>query len=120
MTSSLPKLLLGFADTFEFELLVRLILVRWNHPHADDDEYNNSLLESALEVLRSADDGQQHIDSVPPQEMNLVAAMWYVESVTDQVSVDETHEDRAGRRAWMDSVRRSLPSCFCSSSDLTP
>ncbi len=118
MDESLPSLLLRFSDTFEYELLVRLCLKHWGHPHADDEEYCNTLLESATEVLREANAGQQHLEDVPPESMNLVAAMWYVESIAEQDSGEESVFQSGSRCEWLAAIQRSLPSCFCHPDDL--
>ncbi len=118
MDESLPSLLLQFSGTVEYELLVRLCLKQWEHLHADDVEYCNSLLESATEVLREASIGQQHLASVPPQSMNLVAAMWCVESIAEQDSVLEPVLESDSRREWLAGIKRALPSCFCDPEDL--
>lgn len=113
MDDDLPSLLLKFSGTFEYELVIRLCLKHWDHPYADDEEYVNSLLESATEVLRDAKAGQQHIGTLPPEHMNLVAAMWYVESVADQETEIDAVLQPGSRAKWLATVRRSLPSCFC-------
>lgn len=118
MDESLPSLLLQFSGTFEYELLVRLCLKQWEHPYADDVEYCNNLLESATEVLREASTGQQHLASVPPQSMNLVAAMWYVESIAEQDFTSESAFESDSRRVWLAGIKRALPSCFCDPDDL--
>ena len=118
MDESLPSLLLKFSATFEYELLVRLCLKHWGHPRADDVEYCNNLLESATEVLREASNGQQHLPYIPPDGMNLVAALWYVESIAQQDSVSESDDVGDSRGSWLTQIKRALPSCFCDPDDL--
>jgi hypothetical protein len=103
---------------FEAELLVRLMLWRWGHPLADDEDFANTLLEEASAALRDAIDGEQLIDRLPANQMNLVAAIWYaehcaVEQETDQKAIE-------ARQAWLSAMRRALPSCFCDPSELPP
>jgi hypothetical protein len=45
--------------------------------------------------------------------VNFVAAMWYAESVSlgQEGQIDESERER--RNAWLDSVIKALPSCFC-------
>lgn len=58
------------------------------------------------------------MESVPPDQMNLIAAVWYVEFVTDAANMDIKPSIQTARRNWMDAVRRALPSCFCDFDDL--
>lgn len=103
---------------FEAEALVELMLRYWKHPHADDHDFRNNLLEGAAEALRLAISGQRLIEDIEPEDTNLVAAIWYVEwsSVTD---MPEDDPEAIARRKWLDAVRQSLPSCFCDPEDLT-
>ena len=97
-----------FAGSFEAELLLELLLRHWNHPLADDSEFRNSLMECAADVLIASSNGEELIDGIPPQEMNFVSAVWFVEATSQ-------HEEHATeRQAWSDRVRRAIPSCFCS------
>lgn len=118
MSKSLPKLLYDFTSTFEFELLVYLILAQWKHPRSNDLEYRNHMLEQVAEVLRAAVAGEQHLADLPANNMNIVAAMWYVESVNDPKEADYTQSDAAERRRWCDEIKKTLPSCFCPADDL--
>ena len=103
------------ASLFEAEVLVQLLLWRWGHPLMDDPDFRNTLLENAADVLSQAVEGTQFIESVPPAEMNLIAAIWYAE----WSSVPSEAEDPDSRRQkWLENVRRSMPSCFCSQDDL--
>jgi hypothetical protein len=109
---------LKLAGLYEAELLVELMLRYWNHPHFDDADYRNSLLESAVGVLKAATEGTQFIDAVPPQAMNLVAAVWYVEwNALDESAVSD-QSVREARLEWVSVVRRSIPACFCDPEDL--
>jgi hypothetical protein len=109
---------LKLASLYEAEMLVELMLRFWHHPHGADADYRNSLLESAVEVLKAATEGTQFIENVPPAAMNLVAAVWYVEwNSLDGVS-ESDGSTRSARQAWVDTVRRSIPACFSDPRDL--
>ena len=102
---------LRLAHLFEAELLVELMLRFWRHPFANDEAFRNEILESAIEAIRSAVDGHQTIAGVKPENLNLVAAIWYAEFVA--LDTTEQVASLPGRKAWLDEVRRSVPSCFC-------
>ena len=105
------------ASLFEAELLTRLMLWRWNHPLADDDDFVNHLVEGATEVLRACvQENRRFLNDVDPGDMNFVAAVWYVEWAATSDSSDADAEEE--RRVWLDRVRRALPSCFCDPTDL--
>lgn len=108
---------LEITSLFEAEIFVRLLLWRWQHPFADDEDFANGLLENASDALRNASQGQQLIEGVPPMDLNFIAAVWYAEQcAVEQAGPDpETIE---ARNAWLSAVRRALPSCFCDPSDL--
>jgi hypothetical protein len=107
---SIAKKCLAMSGLFEAELLIELMLRYWKHPLAPDKEFRNGLLEGAAEVLRSCLAGQQAIEDIPPADMNLVAATWYVE----WNAVSNGAEDPQGKRQmWLDGVRKAIPSCFC-------
>ena len=108
---------LAAAGLFEAEVLTELLLWRWDHPLKNDAEFRNSVLEDAATALRRAVDGEQLIESVPAAEMNLIAALYYVE--WNSLASGEQDPDR-GRQRWLDRLRRSLPSCFCSQDDFPP
>jgi hypothetical protein len=102
---------------FEAELLVRLMLWRWQHPFADDKEFANDLLEAAADVLRKCVDGNERfLENVHPLDMNLVAAVWYAEWAALSAAPASDADGRRG--AWLDAVRHALPSCFCNPEDL--
>ena len=103
---------------FEAEVFVQLMLWRWQHPHANDPEFVNGLLETASSALQDALQGQQLIEGLPAADFNLVAAVWYAESCALDFH-DLDPDTVPGRRAWLDAVRRALPSCFCNPSDLS-
>ena len=114
---SIAKESLAMVGLFEAEVLTELLLWRWDHPLKSDAEFRNNLLEDAATALRRAIDGEQLIESVPPAEMNLIAAVYYVE----WNSLASGEKDPAGgRERWLECVRRSLPSCFCSQEDFPP
>lgn len=113
-----PRQSLNMIGLFEAEVLLELMLRHWQHPLADDSEFRNDLLETAADVLRAALSGEQLIDDLPPANMNLIAALWYAESA--QLSSTPATEDAqlTQRIAWMQQVRKALPSCFCASDQL--
>ena len=111
---------LVLCSLFESEVLVWLLLRNWQHPYAEDPHFRSDLLESATELLVSAKDTDQvFIEGVPAKDMNLIAALWYAENcaLDDQGSMS-VPADYARRVAWLDNIKRSLPSCFCSQDDL--
>jgi hypothetical protein len=115
--ATIAKRSLAAASLFEAEVLTELLLWRWDHPHKADVEFRDNLLEGAAAVLRRAIAGEQFIESVPAAEMNLIAAIYYVE----WSSISSGEEDPDGlRRRWLEHIRYSLPSCFCSQDDLPP
>lgn len=100
---------------FEAELLLELMLRWWEHPLCKDEDFRRGLLDDACEVLNKSVNGIRFLDDLDPSDMNLVAAIWYVESSVIGVPA----EDKDGKRkAWLERVRHSLPSCFCSPDDL--
>lgn len=113
---------LSICSLFESEVLTELMLRYWQHPLADDKEFREQLLETATEVLRSAAEAPQgnvFIKGLPTAELNLVAAIWYVENCALSDAQRDGREDIAGREQWLTLVRRALPSCFCDPSDLS-
>jgi hypothetical protein len=115
--ASIAEKSLAAAGLFEAEVLTELLLWRWDHPSKNDMGFRESLLEDAAHALRRAVAGEQLIESVPAAEMSLIAAIYYVE--WSWLSSGDNDPDGA-RQRWLDHVRRSLPSCFCSQSDLPP
>ncbi len=112
---SIPARCLAMSGLFEAELLTELLLRYWKHPLATEATFRHELLETAAEVLRASIKGQKLLEDVPPAEMNLVAALWYVEwnSVAGMRA-----EGSAKRKAWLNAVRKAIPSCFCSQNRL--
>ncbi len=107
---SLAEQCLALSALFEAELLLELMLRYWQHPLAEDLDFRNELLEGAAGVLRSCVSGQKVMEDIPPEELSFIAAAWYVEWNT----VTGGEEDRDGkRRAWLESVRKAVPACFC-------
>src|SRR5262249_17892147 len=105
---------------YESELLVELMLRYWHHPLADDQVFRNDLLEAAVGSLKTADEGVRLFDDIPPDKTNLVAAICYSEMVAIQADPSGSdREIRALRVNWLETVRRTLPSCFCDP-DLLP
>lgn len=114
---SISEKSLEITSLFEAEVLVKLMLWRWNHPFAADPDFANDLLEDASMLLREAIEGTQVLEGVPPDELNFVAAVWCAE----HRAVDPGRDDPKtlpARKAWLSDVRRALPSCFCDPSDL--
>jgi hypothetical protein len=101
---------LAFSGLFEAELLLELMLRFWDHPLAADEDFRNELLEGAASVLRSSVAGEKLIEDLPPEQMNFVAAVWYVE--WNALGIGASDPD-GRRRAWLDKLRRAIPSCFC-------
>jgi hypothetical protein len=114
---NLAKKSLDFTSLFEAEIFVWLMLKAWQHPLADDKDFVNWLLESASEALHNASKGQQFIVGLPATDLNFVAAVWYAESCAVQ-SEEAAPETLEARKAWLTTVRRTLPSCFCNPDDL--
>lgn len=115
--SSLAKRSFALTGLFEAEVLTDLLLWRWDHPYKLDAEFRHTLLENAAEVLRRSIVGERLMETVPPAEMNLIAALYYVEW---SALVDGDDDPDGARHEWLNKVRRSLPSCFCPQSDLPP
>jgi hypothetical protein len=113
---------LGFCALFESELLVWLMLRNWGHPFAEDEDYRSGLLETAAEVLNLAaarPDDQAFVEGVPAADMNLVAAIWYAEFRAIEDDRTASREDTDARLKWLQTVRHTLPSCFCAQEDLS-
>ena len=107
---SLAEQSLAFSGLFEAELLLELMLRYWEHPLAEDTDFRNELLEGTAGVLRSCVSGQKVMEDISPEQMSFIASAWYVEWNT----VTTGEEDQEGkRRAWLESVRKAVPSCFC-------
>ena len=117
MSQNIAQKSLAMTSLFEAEVLVRLMLRNWGHPLADDPDFADALLENASEALREAIGGVTLIEGVPPADLNLIAALWYVEECTINLEAIDAEEATA-RRNWLAAVRRALPSCFCDPSDL--
>jgi hypothetical protein len=110
---SIAKRSLKYTGLFEAELLVELMLRFWKHPLAGDADFRHDLLESAAQALRAAVAGQQLIQGLPPEAMNLVSAIWYAEWSAVTNTMQGKPAEGKGRRKWLETIRRSLPSCFC-------
>ena len=107
---------LRFTSLFEAEVLAQLLLDRWRHPQASGRTFASELVEQAREVLQQSRDGAVFIDNLEPQDMNFIAAVWYVEwlAVQNDAGIDHYKE----RVNWLKNVRHTFPSCFCDPSDL--
>ncbi len=110
--NSTAKQCLSICPLFEAELLLQLMLQHWKHPFSHEDNFRQELLESATELLSVASQeacSEVFIESLPPQEMNLVSALWY----SEWCAVQDDQQERGARQEWLNKVRRALPSCFC-------
>lgn len=108
----------AFCSLFESEVLLQLMMERWQHPFADNESYRSGLLESATELLSTAAEkscAQVFIESLTAQDMNFVAAVWYCE----WCGIQDDREQYEARQKWLNEMRSSLPSCF-SSAELLP
>lgn len=116
---SVAKKVFEFMGLFESELLVELMLRFWRHPLADDREFRNDLLELATEALRTSIAGTQLIESLPPGDMNLIAAVYYAEW-SNLANLGENQVDYyLERNEWLRTVRHAVPSCFCRPDELS-
>jgi hypothetical protein len=113
---SIAALALQMTGLFEAELLIELMLRYWNHPYADDENFRQQLLESAAQVLEASVRGERLFDELAPQNVNVVAAVCFSETTS---IVAEPTADSSAREAWVDQVKRSIPSCFCDPDLLT-
>jgi hypothetical protein len=107
---TLTEKCLAFSGLFEAELLIELMLRYWSHPLALDEEFRTALLEGAADALRSCIAGQQLMEDIPPDQMNLVAAAWYAEWNALSSGVEDP---QGQRQLWLDNLRQAIPSCFC-------
>jgi hypothetical protein len=106
---------------FEAEVFVRLMLWRWEHPCADDEDFANGLLEDASNILHDAMSGVGPIGELPAADTNFVAAVWWAErNAVELGSADPEISPTilSGRKAWLSTVKKALPSCFCHPDDL--
>ena len=113
MAKSITKACLRFTGLFEAELLIELMLRFWHHPLALDREYRSALLETAAEVLRASASGERLFDELEPDKVNFVAAVWHAESVSLTTPGEMTPAEREQREKWLETVLKTLPSCFC-------
>ena len=109
----------AFCSLFESEVLLQLLLEKWNHPLAENEGFREAVLESTALLLETASDehcSEVFIEGLPANQMNFVASVWYVEFC----SVQDPVEFQPARQQWLKDVRHSLPSCFCSTEMLEP
>jgi hypothetical protein len=110
---SVARRCLELAGLFEAELLTELMLRYWRHPLADNSEFRNDLLEAATQALQTAAQGGRLLDSLSPENTNLVAAIWYAEWAAMRTSeVEDPSDIHQQREQWLDNVKRAVPSCF--------
>ena len=109
-----------FASTYEGELLLELMLRFWNHPLAGDSEFRNDLLEVATQIILDSIDGANFVAELSPHQMNLVAAIWLAESETLSGDSELSADEKQLRQRWLETVKRTLPACFCNPDDLSP
>jgi hypothetical protein len=107
---SIARRCLALTGLFEAELLIELMLRHWHHPLAEDADFREGLLEAGVNVLKLSVDGQRYMEDVPSDQMNLVASVWFVEFTA---VADGVEDPQRQRQAWLDAVRRAVPSCFC-------
>lgn len=110
---------LAMCPLFEAELLLELMLEKWGHPYSKDESFRQDILETATELLQVASRkscNQVFIEGMSAREMNFVSAVWYVE----WNGVQDSTADRQEREAWLRTIRKVLPSCFCSPDALGP
>ena len=108
----------AFCSLFESEILLQMMMEKWHHPFANNEEFRGGLLESATELLaRAAEESctEVFIEGLEANSMNFVAAVWYCE----WLGVQNDRDQNEARQKWLTLVRRSLPSCFCSSNLLS-
>lgn len=113
MAKPIAKTSLDFTGLYESELLVELMLRYWKHPSADDSSFRKNLLEMAAEALRAAVSGELLIEGLPPDQMNLVAAVWFAEWNRVSDDSDSADDERNAVETWLSAVRRSIPGSFC-------
>jgi hypothetical protein len=112
---SIASQCLALSGLFEAELLTELMLRHWGHPFAEDPHFRNQLLEAAVEVLKMSLTGKELIKGVPPEEVNLVLALWYAE--WNNLNMGEA-EEAEQRNQWLEKIKHAIPSCFCDQKDL--
>lgn len=115
---SIAEASLELSGLFEVEVLVELMLRFWQHPLAEDRAFRDLLLESAIEALRASVGGDVLITDIAPENMSIIAALWYAELTAVQGGTKEPIKARQERLQWLDQVKKSLPSCFCNPDDL--
>ena len=114
MTNNTAGLCFTFCSLFESEIFLQLVLEKWDHPLASDVDFRQDILEAASSLLEIASDehcSEFFIEDLPANQMNFVAAVWYVEFC----SIQDPVENRQARDNWLTEIRKSLPSCFCPS-----
>jgi hypothetical protein len=89
------------------------MLAQWKHPLAEDREFSLGLLESAAQILRASVEGERLFQEISPDNVNLIAALWYAEATTLSGDPSIAKEERSSREAWLEALRRTIPSCFC-------
>jgi hypothetical protein len=110
---SVTRRSLQLTGLYEAELLTELMLRYWDHPLANNPDYRNDLLETATQALQHAADGGRLLDSLSPENTNLVAAIWYAEWAAMRASAAEDPGEVHGKRQrWLDELKRAIPSCF--------
>lgn len=116
---SLPEDALRLCQLFEGELLLELMLHHWNHPLAEDADFKNDLIEKATEIIMASIGGERFVEDLPADQMSFVAAVWCAESIGLQAATSEIAKvEFEKREAWLQAVRRAIPSCFCDQDDL--
>ncbi|MEI8019134.1 MAG: hypothetical protein WCH39_13105 [Schlesneria sp.] len=113
MPKRIAQVSLDFTGLYESELLTELMLRFWHHPNADDADFRNTVLEIAAEALQASVRGESLVEGVPPDQMNIVCAIWFAEWNRIQNDDDINAEERVAIEKWLNTLRRSVPACFC-------
>jgi hypothetical protein len=110
---SIARRSLLLSGSFEADILVMLLLRNWNHPRSDDEDFRQNMLESAAEILQASLQGESLFEEISPQNVNLIAALCFAEATSLSADPSIGHKERELRQTWIDTIRRSIPSCFC-------
>jgi hypothetical protein len=113
MPKRIAQVSLDFTGLYESELLTELMLRFWKHPSADDADFRYTVLETAAEALRASVAGQSLIEGLPPDQMNIVSAIWFAEFNRIENDPDMSSEEKSAVEDWLSKLRRSVPACFC-------
>ncbi len=118
MNTHTLKTLYAFTGTLEFEIFIHLLLTYFDHPCATDADYRNDTLERVAEILKNSLNGQQYILGLSSSDMNLIAAVWYSETLLSEDAGLLDALTRSGICEWGNRLKRTFPSCFVASDSL--